>query len=144
MIHYALLLLIVFAGSCRQDRIDLVREIPPHTTRPIVLYDVPSVSLPYERFSFRWDLGKLTGQEVTGHTDDLGADELVCHTLDDVNRHTAWVKRVLPATLNDVMMAEGINEGQRDRVLIVVSAVLDRYLVGQAPRKERRKEHHRP
>ena len=124
--------LLILSG-CKSLQLDFVRDIPPHTTRPYVLYDVNLHPIEYERHTYHWDKGKLDGTPVTGSTSTLGVSELVCHDLDDLNLHTAWVKRILPIKLRQVLQSHSIAPDHRDAVIRTVEAVLDRYMTVEVP-----------
>ena len=120
--------------SCKQGhRVDAVREIPPHQTEPKAVYGSAEKCLKYTSFPFRWDLGERTGDPVDGDTCALGANVLLCHTAEEVNRHNAWVKRILPPVLNEILIDLGVDEDVADRIRPVVEAALNRYLIVPEP-----------
>lgn len=123
----------LFSGCKKRGGADFAREIPPHATRPIVLYDVDSAALEYERFTYHWDTGTLDDDTTDGTTDTLGEEDMVCHTLEDLSRHTAWVKRVLPITVRQVLNGHDVALEKQDAVVRTVEAVIDKYLAVDIP-----------
>ena len=116
--------------SCRKDhRVDAVRSIPDHSTSPKIVHGADKACLEYTTFPFRWDLGEITGERVQSDTCTLGASVLVCHTADEVNRHTAWVKRILPPVLDDVLEDLGVEDYGRKIALMRLEEAIETYIV---------------
>lgn len=130
---YLLLFTLLLSVSCRRDNIDISATIPEHSTHPTVLYDVHTHEVECERFEYRWDLGKIMDESEVCDTMSLGEPELVCHTLSDINRHTAWVKRSIRPRLSEVMNLYDIPEAHQDHISRVVEAAIDRYLTVDIP-----------
>ncbi len=119
---------VMLSYGCRDKGADFVRKIPEHTTKPVVVYGMDTVKLKTQTYTYHWHEGKLEGDPVEGFTGPGGAKEMVCHGLDDLAKHTAWVKRVLPITLGEVLSVHGVPDEQRAEVLSVVERIIDRYL----------------
>ena len=128
-----ILITLMMATACRKShRVDATREIPPHVTEPKVVYGSAEKCLPYDSFPFRWDLGRRTGEPERSDTCELGAKALVCHTAAEVNRHNAWVKRILPPVITEILTDLGVGPDEADMVRPVVEAVLNTYLIHPA------------
>ena len=88
-----LILISLVMLGCKKEKIDLTGKITPHHTKPLFIHDINTCDLDFDQVEFAWHLRHLTGKEWEGSTLNLPDGPLVCNTLDDVNRHLAWVER---------------------------------------------------
>ena len=124
----------LLAASCKKKGgADFARNIPPHYTRPIAVFDMDKVQVEYERYTYHWDTGTLEDETEEGTTDILGIKEMVCHDTADLARHTAWVRRMLPITVKQVLQSHGVELEKQDAVARTVEAILDHYLTVEVP-----------
>lgn len=129
-LKHLILFIVIIAVSCSQRDTGFTGGLTPHQTDPYLIYDLNTIDLPTDQFTVYWHRGHTGDKTIPGSTLDLPDEPLLCNTLDDVNRHVAWVRQNTRPILEKAADAAGVSPSKAGMMIPMVEKHMMRYFEG--------------